>query len=279
VFPKARPLCGRRWKSAPNPKTLRHRHARILRSCRLCLVEIEGRAGTPASCTTPVAPGMIVYTQTEAAEGAPQRRDGALYLRSSARLPHLPPNGQFANCRRRRAMSGCAMCATVMTAPTTSPKKRTNPTLFQLRSGEMHRLQPLRTRLRGSARHLRPDDRRARLREPGFGGAGGAFPRIGMRLLRRLRPGLPDRHPHREIGDRDRPTRTFGGHDLRLLRCRMQLQGRKCVARKSWRRFPIRMARRTTAIPRQRAVRLWLRHPPGPDPETNDSRQGQRTLA
>jgi formate dehydrogenase major subunit len=33
-------------------------------SCRLCLVEIEGRAGTPASCTTPVAPGMIVRTQT-----------------------------------------------------------------------------------------------------------------------------------------------------------------------------------------------------------------------
>ena len=24
-------------------------------SCRLCLVEIEGRKGTPASCTTPVA--------------------------------------------------------------------------------------------------------------------------------------------------------------------------------------------------------------------------------
>jgi formate dehydrogenase major subunit len=33
-------------------------------SCRLCLVEIEGRAGTPASCTTPVAPGMVVRTQT-----------------------------------------------------------------------------------------------------------------------------------------------------------------------------------------------------------------------
>jgi formate dehydrogenase major subunit len=32
-------------------------------SCRLCLVEIEGRAGTPASCTTPVAEGMIVHTQ------------------------------------------------------------------------------------------------------------------------------------------------------------------------------------------------------------------------
>jgi len=29
-------------------------------SCRLCLVEIEGRKGTPASCTTPCAPDMIV---------------------------------------------------------------------------------------------------------------------------------------------------------------------------------------------------------------------------
>src|SRR5499425_1017944 len=34
-------------------------------SCRLCLVEIEGRPGTPASCTTPVAPGMVVKTQTD----------------------------------------------------------------------------------------------------------------------------------------------------------------------------------------------------------------------
>ncbi|MFM9865026.1 MAG: formate dehydrogenase subunit alpha [Micropepsaceae bacterium] len=33
-------------------------------SCRLCLVEIDGRAGTPASCTTPVAAGMRVKTQT-----------------------------------------------------------------------------------------------------------------------------------------------------------------------------------------------------------------------
>ncbi|MBD8891206.1 formate dehydrogenase subunit alpha [Roseibium litorale] len=33
-------------------------------SCRLCLVEIEGRRGTPSSCTTPVADGMVVHTQT-----------------------------------------------------------------------------------------------------------------------------------------------------------------------------------------------------------------------
>jgi formate dehydrogenase major subunit len=34
-------------------------------SCRLCLVKIAGRAGTPASCTTPAAAGMVVSTQTE----------------------------------------------------------------------------------------------------------------------------------------------------------------------------------------------------------------------
>jgi formate dehydrogenase major subunit len=34
-------------------------------SCRLCLVEIEGRRGTPASCTTTVEPGMKVHTQNE----------------------------------------------------------------------------------------------------------------------------------------------------------------------------------------------------------------------
>ncbi|NWK95414.1 formate dehydrogenase subunit alpha [Sphingobium lactosutens] len=34
-------------------------------SCRLCLVEVEGRNGYPASCTTPVAEGMVVRTQTD----------------------------------------------------------------------------------------------------------------------------------------------------------------------------------------------------------------------
>ena len=34
-------------------------------SCRLCVVEIEGRRGTPASCTTPVAEGMVVNTHTD----------------------------------------------------------------------------------------------------------------------------------------------------------------------------------------------------------------------
>lgn len=34
-------------------------------ACRLCLVEIEGMEGLPTSCTTPVAEGMVVRTDTE----------------------------------------------------------------------------------------------------------------------------------------------------------------------------------------------------------------------
>jgi formate dehydrogenase major subunit len=34
-------------------------------SCRLCLVQIEGMKGYPASCTTPVAAGMKVTTQND----------------------------------------------------------------------------------------------------------------------------------------------------------------------------------------------------------------------
>jgi len=35
-------------------------------SCRMCLVEVEGRKGYPASCTTPIEDGMKIRTQTDA---------------------------------------------------------------------------------------------------------------------------------------------------------------------------------------------------------------------
>src|SRR5688572_26721511 len=46
-------------------------------SCRVCLVEIEGRKGFPASCTTEVAAGMKVRTQSEAVQ---KMRRGVLEL-------------------------------------------------------------------------------------------------------------------------------------------------------------------------------------------------------
>jgi formate dehydrogenase major subunit len=46
-------------------------------SCRLCLVEIEGRKGYPASCTTAIAEGMKIRTQSEKLD---QLRRGVIEL-------------------------------------------------------------------------------------------------------------------------------------------------------------------------------------------------------
>jgi formate dehydrogenase major subunit len=46
-------------------------------SCRLCLVQIEGRRGFPASCTTPAEDGMVVQTQNDAIA---KRRRGVMEL-------------------------------------------------------------------------------------------------------------------------------------------------------------------------------------------------------
>ena len=40
-------------------------HLAAFGSCRLCICEIEGQPGTPASCTTPVRPNMVVRTASE----------------------------------------------------------------------------------------------------------------------------------------------------------------------------------------------------------------------
>ncbi|QBE63293.1 formate dehydrogenase subunit alpha [Pseudoduganella lutea] len=46
-------------------------------SCRLCLVEIDGRRGYPASCTTPAEEGMVVRTQSAKLQ---QLRKGVMEL-------------------------------------------------------------------------------------------------------------------------------------------------------------------------------------------------------
>src|SRR5487761_922281 len=98
-----------------------------------------------------------------AAEGPPPQRHGTLYLRPSARLPHLlgerqlraPGHGR----RRRPARSALRLRGR---EPSQGRKGHVQP-LFHLRSSEMHRLLALRARLRGSAGHLRADRRRPRL--------------------------------------------------------------------------------------------------------------------
>ncbi len=50
------------------PKLCATDNLKAFGSCRMCVVEVEGRKGFPASCTTPVEEGMKIRTQTSALE-------------------------------------------------------------------------------------------------------------------------------------------------------------------------------------------------------------------
>ncbi len=123
-------------------------------SCRLCLVEIAGRKGTPASCTTPAENGMKVFTQTDRIA---KLRRGVMELYIS---------DHPLDCLTCAANGDCEL------------QDREPPWLAQgriqsvlhLRSVEVHRLFALRARLRRGAKHLRADHRRARFRQPRVGG-------------------------------------------------------------------------------------------------------------
>ena len=108
---------------------------------------------------------------------------------------------------------------------------------------------------------------------------GRGLPRFRMRVLRRLRAGLPDRCAAREDGARDRPAGAFGGHHLRLLRRRLLVQGRD--ARRRGHAHGALQGRQGQPRPflRQGPLRLGLRHPQGPHPEADDPREDHRSLA
>ena len=55
-------------------------------SCRLCLVEIDGRNGTPASCTTPVAAAASVPSSSSQ---TPRRRETRCRAQSTGRSSPL----------------------------------------------------------------------------------------------------------------------------------------------------------------------------------------------
>ena len=80
-------------------------------SCRLCLVEIEGRKGYPASCTTTVAAGMKVRTQSPKLDAAAPRCDGPVLVGPPARVRRLPGARATASCRRWPAGSASRECS------------------------------------------------------------------------------------------------------------------------------------------------------------------------
>ncbi len=239
-FPKAPLSCAPRWKQAFKvPKLCASDMVDAFGSCRLCLVEIEGRNGTPASCTTPAMEGLVVRTQTQASEGHSQRRDGTLYFRPSARLPDL-------RCQWRLRVAGhggcawaCAMCAMAMRATTTfsprpravandrwMPKDECNP-YFTYDPAKCIVCSLLCPRLRGSAGHVRTDDRGPRLLPAALspGMPAKAFIDSECVSCGACVQACPTATLTREVGHPDRPARALQGHHLRLLWRGLLVQG------------------------------------------------------
>ncbi len=73
-------------------------------SCRVCLVEIEGRGGTPASCTTPVGEGMVVHTQSDRLNAI---RRGVMELYVSDHPIGLERTGRRRCGHRRQRIRSC----------------------------------------------------------------------------------------------------------------------------------------------------------------------------
>ncbi len=97
-------------------------------SCRLCLVEVEGRKGYPASCTTTVATGMKIRTQSQKLQQL-RRSVMELYLSdSSARAPAERGRGADANCAPWRAARSDVDSVRQRQAPSRrQPKDESNP--------------------------------------------------------------------------------------------------------------------------------------------------------
>ena len=144
-------------------------------SCRLCLVEIEGRAGTPASCTTPVATGMVVRTQTERLK---RLRKGVMELYISDHPLDCLTCAANGDCELQD-MAGAVGLRDVRygydgeQAPQSGQGRVQS--LFHLRSLQVHRLLALRARLRGGAGDVRADHRGPRLRLRRIARHGGTF--------------------------------------------------------------------------------------------------------
>ena len=262
----------------PIPKLCATDSLEAFGSCRLCLVEIEGRRGTPASCTTPAEEGMVVRTRTVRLE---KLRRGVMELYISDHpldcltcsangdcelqtqagnvglrdvrygykgANHLDPPADSSNPYFTFEPSKCIVCSRCVRA---CEEVQGTFALTILGRG---------FRFEGFARRDR-------------------LPVVGMRLLRRLRSGLSDGDAEREAGDRKGNARAQRGHHMRLLRRRLRLQGRT-QGRRGPAHGPLegRQGQRRPFL-RQGALRLWLRHPPGPRAQAHDPQADRGSVA
>ena len=160
-----------------------------------------------------------------AADPAAARGDGALPFRPSPRLPPVPGQRQLRAAGDGRCVGLASGALWPGRGQPSGGRARPLQSLFPVRSRPLHRLYPLCPGVRAGSGQLRPDRARARLclahchRRR-------RFPQLRMRLVRRLRSGVPDRGVDRAQRDRAGPARSGGPDHLCLLWRRLHPQGR-----------------------------------------------------
>ncbi len=123
-------------------------------SCRLCLVEIEGMKGLPASCTTEAKQGMKVTTQNKKVADV-RRNVMELYI-SDHPLDCLTcaENG---DCELQDMAGVVGLARSALRLQRRKSLRRAEgqeQSVFHVRSEQVHRVLALRARLRGSAGHV-----------------------------------------------------------------------------------------------------------------------------
>ena len=193
----------------PIPKPVRDRSGSS-RSAPAGSASSRSRAckGYPASCTTPVSAGMKVRTQSD---GSPRLRRGVMELYVSDHpLDCLtcPANGHcelqdMAGAVGLREVRYGLAGANHLAAPKDDIAIPTSASILRAASSARAACAPA-TRQQGT---FALTIEGARLRARASPRATGAFHRIRMRFLRRLRPGLSDRRAHGKVADRPRSGR------------------------------------------------------------------------
>ena len=262
----------------PIPKLCATDNLEPFGSCRLCLVEIDGRKGTPASCTTPAEEGMVVHTQTPRLE---KLRRGVMELYLSDYPLEGLASGAVGDSELRTQAERLGVTETRygrdganhLDAPVdaSNPYFVFDPTKCIVCSRCVRACDEVQgtfaLTILGRGFEFESLPRRHRL------------PPLRMRLLRRLRSSLPDRVARGKVGHRNGNARAHGGDDLRLLRRWLRLQGgiegrygdpHGSLQGRQGQRGPFL---------RQGPVRLRLRHPPRPHPQTDGAPAHRRPLA
>ena len=248
-------------------------------SCRVCLCEIEGRAGTPASCTTPVAPGMKVSTTGERVRRV-RRGVMELYLTDHPLDGFTSPvagNSEFQEMAGligvrevRYGQDGVNHLHSEIDA--SNPYFQFDPARCIVCSRcvraceETQNTFALTIEGRGFASKV-------------AAGAGEQFLTSECVSCGACVQACPTGIAAREDGDRTGPARAFCHHHLRLLRRRLQLQGGDAGRHGGAHGAVEGRQGEPRPFLCEGTLRLGLCQPPGPHPEADDARKDHRSLA